>query len=66
MAENRLTRELETRAVQERPKQWMLPDMLPEPDKQAGYRNVSIFIHVSSAHAPARIRSRSIEGQERG
>jgi hypothetical protein len=29
MAENRLTRELETRAVQERPKQWMLPEMLP-------------------------------------
>ena len=37
MAENRLTRELETRAVQERPKQWTRPELLPEPDKQAGF-----------------------------
>ena len=37
MAENRLTRELETRAVQERPKQWTQPELLPEPDKQAGF-----------------------------
>ena len=37
MAENRLTRELETREVTERPKQWMPADLLPEPDKQAGF-----------------------------
>ncbi len=37
MAENRLTRELENRAVQERPKQWTQPELLPEPDKQAGF-----------------------------
>ena len=35
--EVRLTRELESREVQERPKQWMAPESLPEPDKQAGY-----------------------------
>ena len=35
--ENRLTRELQTRALQERPKQWMPAELLPEPDKQPGY-----------------------------
>lgn len=37
MANNRNTREVETRAVQERPKQWMPAELLPEPDKQPGY-----------------------------
>jgi hypothetical protein len=37
MANNRTTRELETRVVQERPKQWMPAELLPEPDKQPGY-----------------------------
>jgi len=37
MAENKLTRELETRAIQERPKQWTPPELLPEPDKQPGF-----------------------------
>jgi len=37
MASNKLTRELETREFTERPKQWMPPELLPEPDKQAGY-----------------------------
>lgn len=33
----RTSREIETRALQERPKQWMPPELLPEPDKQPGY-----------------------------
>lgn len=37
MAETRTTRELETRNVQERPRQWTPPELLPEPDKQPGY-----------------------------
>ena len=37
MAENKTPRELETRAVQERPKQWTQPELLPEPDKQEGF-----------------------------
>jgi hypothetical protein len=37
MAENKLARELETRAIQERPKQWTPPELLPEPDKQPGF-----------------------------
>jgi hypothetical protein len=37
MAENRTPREIETRIAEERPKQWQSPELLPEPDKQAGY-----------------------------
>ena len=37
MAESKLTRELETRETQMRPKQWAPAELLPEPDKQPGY-----------------------------
>ena len=35
--QNRTPRDLETRVLAERPKQWMPPEALPEPDKQAGF-----------------------------
>ena len=38
MATNRITREVDTREFSERPKQWMPPELLPEPDKQPGYK----------------------------
>lgn len=38
MAENRVKRELETRETAERPKQWRPAELLPEPDKQTGYK----------------------------
>ena len=65
MAENRLSRELETRAVQERPKQWAPAELLPEPDKQPGFsyrwirvatldkadpRNLSGKLRIGRAH----------------
>ena len=37
MATNRLDREVDNREFSERPKQWMPAELLPEPDKQAGY-----------------------------
>ena len=37
MAENRLTRELDTRTKVERPTHWAPPELLPEPDRQPGY-----------------------------
>jgi hypothetical protein len=37
VAESRLSREMQSRATQERPKQWQQADLLPEPDKQPGY-----------------------------
>ena len=38
MAENRKPRELEDRLMTERPKQWAPAELLPEPDKQPGYK----------------------------
>jgi hypothetical protein len=38
MAENRKPRELEDRLMAERPKQWAPAELLPEPDKQPGYK----------------------------
>jgi len=38
MAENRVQRELATRETAERPKQWRPAELLPEPDKQSGYK----------------------------
>ena len=43
MAENKTPRELETRAVQERPKQWTQPESLPEPDKQEGFATLNVL-----------------------
>jgi len=37
MAENRIPRDVQTRQQEERPKAWTPPELLPEPDKQAGY-----------------------------
>jgi hypothetical protein len=64
MADNKLTRELETRAVSERPKQWQVPELLPEPDKQEGY--AYRWIRVSTLNsADARNISKSLrEGWE--
>ena len=38
MAENRVQRELATRETAERPKQWRPAELLPEPDKQPGFK----------------------------
>ena len=64
MAENRLTRELETRAVQERPKQWALPEILPEPDKQAGYNYRWIRVSTLNAADPRNLSAKLREGWE--
>jgi hypothetical protein len=64
MAENRLTRELEARAVHERPKQWALPEMLPEPDKQAGYNYRWIRVSTLNAADPRNLSAKFREGWE--
>jgi len=64
MAENRLTRELETRAVQERPKQWALPETLPEPDTQAGYSYRWIRVSTLNAADPRNLSAKLREGWE--
>jgi len=64
MAENRLTRELETRAVQERPKQWTPPELLPEPDKQPGFAYRWIRVSTLNATDPRNLSAKLREGWE--
>jgi hypothetical protein len=61
---NKLTRELETRAVTERPKQWQAPELLPEPDKQAGYNYRWIRISTLNNSDPRNLSAKFREGWE--
>ena len=61
---NRLARELETREVTERPKQWMPPELLPEPDKQDGFAYRWIRVSTLNAADPRNISSKLREGWE--
>ena len=64
MAENRLTRELETRATKERPKQWAPAELLPEPDKQAGFAYRWIRVSTLNNADPRNLSSKMREGWE--
>jgi hypothetical protein len=64
MPENKLSRELETRAVQERPKQWAPPELLPEPDKQPGYAYRWIRVSTLNNADPRNISAKMREGWE--
>jgi hypothetical protein len=61
---NRITRELESREVTERPKQWMPPELLPEPDKQDGFAYRWIRVSTLNAADPRNISSKLREGWE--
>jgi len=58
------TRDLETREFSERPKQWMPPDLLPEPDKQPGYAYRWIRVSMLNNADPRNISARFREGWE--
>ncbi len=62
--DNKLTRELTTRAVEERPKQWMQPELLPEPDKQPGYSYRWIRVSTMNNADPRNISAKLREGWE--
>ena len=64
MAENRLTRELSSRSVQERPTQWSQPEMLPEPDKQPGYSYRWIRVSTLNQADPRNLSAKLREGWE--
>jgi hypothetical protein len=65
MAEqNRASREVQTRVVSERPKQWMPPELLPEPDKEAGYAYRWIRVSTLNQADPRNISSKIREGWE--
>jgi hypothetical protein len=64
MSNNKLTRELETRAVSERPKQWQPAELLPEPDKQAGYAYRWIRTSTLNQADPRNLSGKLREGWE--
>ena len=65
MAEqNRASREVATRATTERPKQWMPPELLPEPDKQAGYAYRWIRVSMLNQADPRNLSAKMREGWE--
>jgi hypothetical protein len=64
MAENRLARELDTRDIAERPKQWMRPETLPQPDKQPGYAYRWVRVSTLSQNDARNISSKLREGWE--
>jgi hypothetical protein len=65
MAEqNRAPREVATRETFERPKQWMPPELLPEPDKQAGYAYRWIRVSMLNQADPRNLSSKIREGWE--
>jgi hypothetical protein len=64
MSENRLTRELEARAQQERPKQWAPAELLPEPDKQAGFAYRWVRVATLNKADPKNISAKLREGWE--
>ena len=57
-------RELQTRELTERPKQWMPPELLPEPDKQPGYAYRWIRVSTLNKDDPKNITSKLREGWE--
>ena len=65
MAEaKRVSREVENREFAERPKQWMPAELLPEPDKQAGYAYRWIRVATLNNADPRNLSAKLREGWE--
>lgn len=64
MSEQKIPRELTTRSLTERPKQWTPPELLPEPDKEAGMSYRWIRVALMNASDPRNISARFREGWE--
>ena len=64
MAQNRLSREADNREFDERPKQWMPAELLPEPDKQAGYAYRWIRVSNLNSADPRNLSAKLREGWE--
>ena len=65
MAENkRVSREVENREFSERPKQWMPAELLPEPDKEAGFAYRWIRVATLNNADPRNLSAKLREGWE--
>ena len=64
MAENRMPRSTESRNQTQRPQQWMPPELLPEPDKQPGYKYRWIRVMLAGQADARNISTKIREGWE--
>ena len=64
MAEKRIDREVETRVMAERPSSWQQPELLPEPDKQAGFAYRWIRVATLNNADPRNLSAKLREGWE--
>jgi len=61
---NKVTRDMQTRELTERPKQWAPPELLPEPDKQAGFAYRWIRVSTLGTADPRNLSAKLREGWE--
>ena len=64
MAEAKASRELETRAISQRPSSWQQPELLPEPDKQAGFAYRWVRVATLNNADPRNLSAKLREGWE--
>ena len=64
MEQNRKPRSIETRVQEERPKQWSQPELLPEPDKQAGFSYRWVRVSTLNTADPRNLSAKLREGWE--
>ena len=64
MAENRISREADTRAKAERPMKWRPPELLPSPNPEPGYSFRWIRVSTQGVADPGHISSKLREGWE--
>lgn len=64
MAENRMPRSTESRNQTQRPQQWAPPELLPEPDKQPGYKYRWIRVTLGGQADARNISTKIREGWE--
>jgi hypothetical protein len=62
--QKRESREVESRAELERPKRWMPPSLLPDPEPEAGYSFRWIRLSTLNSPDPVNISSKLREGWE--
>ena len=64
MTTNKIPRDMQTRELTERPKQWMPPELLPEPDKEPGYSYRWIRVASLGTADPRNVSAKLREGWE--
>ena len=64
MAGVRIKRDVETRAVYERPTEWSQPELLPEPDKEAGFSYRWVRVSNLNVADPRNLSAKLREGWE--